>query len=217
MNSFWGRAGIEWRSAFRDKYFRNAFMGGLFVLAIMLSCLAPFYHYIENRTGVVLHDWILNWIAPTNVSVPIFIIIWGAFVLGIYRSMHDPKVLLNYIYAYMFFLLTRSICLVFVPLDPPVGLVDLVDPITNIFYGGKSITKDLFYSGHTCSVVMLYLISTKRTDKIVLFVSILILAVLLLFQHIHYSIDILAAPIFAVVCHFLGQTVLARIHSIVKN
>ena len=217
MNSFWGRAGQEWQSAFRDKYFRNAFLGGLIVLAIALSFLAPFYHYIENRQGVVLHDWILNWLEPINVSIPIFIIIWGAFALGIYRSMHDPKILLHYIYAYIFFLLTRSICLVFVPLEPPIGLVNLVDPITNIFYGRIPVTKDLFYSGHTCSVVILYFISIKRTDKIVLLVSIFILATLLLFQHIHYTIDIVAAPIFAYGCYLLGEMVLARIHSIVKN
>jgi len=82
-----------------------------------------------------------------------------------------------------------------VPLDPPVGLIPLSDPVTGIFYGESNITKDLFFSGHTATVTLMFLCLQKKNDKIVAFTAIIILAVLLLVQHVHYTIDILAAPL----------------------
>ena len=112
---------------------------------------------------------------------------------------------MQFFYAYIFFIITRSTCLVFVPLDPPVGIVELRDPLTNIFYGGSFMMRDLFYSGHTCAVVIICLLLPKRSDKIILLIASFVLGVLLLVQHVHYTIDVLAAFPFAFICVRAGN------------
>ncbi len=82
-----------------------------------------------------------------------------------------------------------------VALNPPVGLIPLTDPLTGVFYGQAIITKDLFFSGHITTVMLIFLCLEKKTDKIIAFFSIIAIAILLVIQHIHYTIDILAAPV----------------------
>ncbi len=82
-----------------------------------------------------------------------------------------------------------------VALDPPDGLIKLIDPLTSLTYGGRGIfmTKDLFFSGHTSNLFMFYLCLQKRRDKLFVLLGCIIVAVLVLVQHVHYSIDVIAA------------------------
>lgn len=76
------------------------------------------------------------------------------------------------------------------PLAEPENLVFLEDPFLNeLIYSGE-ITTDLFFSGHVGLVFLAAFLSEKRWYYMVLGSM---LAVLLLVQHIHYSIDVLAA------------------------
>ncbi|MFX7751990.1 phosphatase PAP2-related protein, partial [Acinetobacter baumannii] len=84
-----------------------------------------------------------------------------------------------------------------VPLNPPQGLIPLIDPLTNIFYGGKFISKDLFYSGHTATLFLMSLCLQKQSEKILALIASIAVAVMVLIQHVHYSIDVLAAFPFA--------------------
>jgi len=217
MSMFLEKVRLSWKSSFSDKRFRNSFIAGFIVLLILLSLLPVFYPHIESRKGIVLNDWVLNLLTPHDVSVPIFMIIWGAGVMGIYRTLTKPEIFLQFIYAYIFFVITRSICLVLVPLDPPVGIVELKDPLTNIFYGGKFMTKDLFYSGHTCAVVLICMLLEKKADRLILIPAAFTLAILLLVQHVHYTIDILAAVLFSVICLKSGNAILKKSLSFAAN
>jgi hypothetical protein len=94
--------------------------------------------------------------------------------------------------------------------------VHLIDPITGIFYGNAVITKDLFYSGHTSTMVLVLLCLEKRIDKIVASIALIVVMILLLVQHIHYTIDVVAAPVFVyiiylITCHFLKLDVRPKI------
>src|SRR5690349_14444397 len=85
-----------------------------------------------------------------------------------------------------------------VPLDPPVGIIHLKDPLTSLTYGGRQlfITKDLFFSGHTSNLFMIYLCLQKKRDKQFALLATIVIATLVLVQHIHYSIDVIVAFIF---------------------
>ena len=92
------------------------------------------------------------------------------------------------------------ISITLVALEPPIGLIKLVDPLTGVFYGEATITKDLFFSGHIATVTLIFLCLEKRNDKIIAFLAVIATAILLVIQHIHYTIDIVASPIITYAC-----------------
>ena len=71
------------------------------------------------------------------------------------------------------------------PLNPPEGLIAIEDPISNYFYDSKFITKDLFFSGHTASMFLMFLCLKKRTDKIFAIIATIIIGISVLLQHVH--------------------------------
>ncbi len=76
--------------------------------------------------------------------------------------------------------------------------MDLHDPLAEMFIYGENmaITKDLFFSGHTATMVFVcYFLPTTRERRIAIGLSLLLVS-LLLVQHVHYSLDIAAAPLF---------------------
>ena len=184
-----------WTAALQSPKKRDKLLIGSFIVAIILSSLPIFFNYIQKRKGIVLHDWVLAHIPAYDVSVLIFTIIWGMALLIFIRALYNPVIYINYVWTLIFINIARMISIYLVALDPPNGLIHLVDPLTGVFYGNVVITRDLFFSGHTSTLVLIFLCLEKRTDKILGFISIIVVMVLLLVQHIHYTIDVVAAPI----------------------
>ncbi len=181
----------------------------MIMISIVLVCFHIFLEQVENREGVVLNDWLLNQIPVHNVSLPVFIFIWGAAFLAIVRSIKDPQNCLLMVWTYLLVTVSRLITIWLFALNPPPHLIPLVDPLTSLFYGKQYITKDLFYSGHTSSVFIVFLCLTRRRDKIFTLISVVCIAVLLLVQHVHYTIDILAAPIASYICYRAAKLITA--------
>lgn len=205
-----------WVDALQSRQTRSKILLGSVLTIIMLSFMPLFFSFIEQRSGVVLNDWVLARIPAYNVSLLIFAFIWGMAILILVRALRNPHIYIKYVWTLFFVNLTRMITIYLIALNPPHGLIHLVDPITGIFYGNKMITKDLFYSGHTSTVVLIFLCLNKRNDKIIGFVAILAVMILLLIQHIHYTVDVLAAPVFVytiylITCRFLKLNIPAKI------
>jgi len=180
-------------------------------MIIVVFILPVFFGYIEKRKGVLLDDWVLDQIPPHNVSVLIFSIIWGMILFALIRAIYNPSIYITYCWSLIFVVIARFICITLVPLDPPAGLIPLTDPLTGIFYGHAVITKDLFFSGHTAILTLIVLCLKRKTDKLIGSLAVILVAFLLLVQHIHYTIDILAAPvivyaIYHATIHFLYKT-----------
>lgn len=167
------------------------------VLLVAISCMLPsFFNLIQKRSGPVLNDWLLALIPAYNVSWAIFSIIWGVGLYALWRGIQQPSIYITYLWTFIFVCVLRVLTISLFPLNPPKGLIPLVDPLTGIFYGESNITKDLFFSGHTSILYIAYLCLEGRREKLVALTLTITLACLLLVQHIHYTIDILAAPLF---------------------
>ena len=186
-----------WQNAYNTRGSRAKLLGAVIVIVIIINLLPSFFKHIEKRTdGVVLHDWILGHLPSYDLSVPIFILIWSMGLLMMWRGLYNPRVCISYIWTLNFVCIARFATIYLVKLNPPIGLVPLIDPSTSAFYGHTFITKDLFFSGHTSTMVLVYLHLQKRTDKLIALVCAMALVFMLLIQHIHYTIDVVAAPFF---------------------
>ncbi|EOR93573.1 hypothetical protein ADIARSV_3286 [Arcticibacter svalbardensis MN12-7] len=195
----------RWALAWSESLFKQKL---LLAIAMML-CLTPvfpvFYQYIEARQGYVYNDWLLNIIPATDVSIPIFTITWGMAIFSIIRVVQSPSLLLNLMYGIIVLNISRFITISLVPLNPPQGLIDIWDPITDLFYGATYVTKDLFYSGHTATQFLFFLILQKKSDKRLALITTTLMGVLVLLQHAHYSIDVIFAPAFTYLCYLLAK------------
>ncbi len=185
-----------WSQYIRNKLFRNKLAAGLLLLVLLIAFLPYYFAFIEARKGIVLNDLVLNFIESANVSIPTFIIIWSLSLWYLFKSYKDPALMLLILWGFNILSISRIISIYLVPLEPPNNLIELIDPITNSFYGAKFITKDLFFSGHTATLVCLALCLKTKRDQIIVFTGAIIVGILVLVQHVHYTIDVIAAFVF---------------------
>lgn len=184
---------ILWKSRWKKPDYRRKYIITI-VLAILMLAVMPYgFEIIQSRGGLSWADPLLNILPAFDLSLPIFVVMYSLAVLIIYRVYQNPHLLFEFVKAYIIITVTRFVLIYLIPLDPPLNMVSLVDPITKIFYGGKEITRDLFFSGHTSTMFLIYLILEKKRDKIIAIGVTIFIAIALLFQHIHYTADVLAA------------------------
>ena len=207
MFDFFYQSKQNWLTALRNASFRNKFIPAFILLAGILAAMPFFFPAIEKRNGTSLHDWILERLPSYNLSVAIFIIIWSTGLLAIIRAMKDPYIFLVFAWSYIFVSAMRAAAITFIPLNPPAGLVLLIDPLSNTFYGNATITKDLFFSGHTSTIFLIFLCLKHKADKVLTLTAMFFLAILLMLQHIHYVIDIVAAPVFTYISYLIGKRI----------
>jgi membrane-associated phospholipid phosphatase len=189
---------ISWSDAWQEPRFRNKTIIALLLVAIILILLPTFFAFIEKREGMVLQDFVLEAIPAKDVSIPTFVVIWSVVLLVFYRIYQSPRLFLVVAYGFILMCLARILTISLLPLNPPAGIITLKDPIANIAYGGNGIfiTKDLFYSGHTGNMFLFFLCLQHKWDKIIALSASFIVGILVMVQHIHYSIDVIAAFIF---------------------
>ena len=199
----------NWVAAWHNKIFREGSIFGVSALIIMVIFTYYFFGYIENRTGgVVMNDWVLRMLPAEDVSIPIVVFELSAIILFLVRSISNPTMAITFLIAYLFVLISRNITIDITGLRAPIGLIALKDPIAGIIYSSKFIDRDLFYSGHVSLLSLFYLCSFKKTDKSYLLFALISVGILLLIQHVHYTIDVVCAPFFAYSCYWLSKKTL---------
>jgi hypothetical protein len=200
----------KWRIAWQSPSYRKNLLLGLLGLVILFSLFPLFFQSIEKRHGILLHDWVLARIPARDVSLPILILIWATAALMLIRCIQRPDIFLTILWSYFLLCISRVITISLVPLEPPFGLLALNDRLANAFYGPTFITRDLFYSGHTASVFLMYLCLRKKTDRWFTLLSAIIVAVLLLVQHVHYTVDVIAAPFFTYAMYLIALRIVRQ-------
>ncbi len=199
---------LAWKEAVRINKFKVKLIIVSLIFIGILIIFPYFFQHIETREGKVLDDFIVASITPRDVSIPIFLCIWSLTALMISRCFKDPLALLTILYGFIVVTLLRIITISLIPLNPPAGLIPLIDPISNFFYGKTGfVTKDLFFSGHTSSQFLYFLCLSKRRDKALALLSTIIVGSLVIVQHVHYTIDVFAAIPLTTLCYFIGKKI----------
>jgi hypothetical protein len=195
----------SWKEAFKSKSFKiKAAIIACFHL-IIVFIFPYFFNAIQNRKGTVLNDPVLNWITPVNLSVLVFGVIWFMAIYMFVRFANHPRLLLLFFCCYALMFIIRFFTISLMPLEPPVGIIALADPLTDFFYGGRFISKDLFFSGHTATMMIMFLCFRKRIDKIIGLTATIVVGIAVIVQHVHYTFDVFSAPFFAYVIYLMGR------------
>ena len=180
------------------------------VLMAVLLVYGRFVRWVEQRPGVVLPDPVLELFAPRNLTWVIFVLIYAGLFTAILTLAWRAERLLFGLQSYAAMVLLRMVALWLVPLEPPQHMVPLVDPFVHVLGPGALLTNDLFFSGHTASLFVLYLVAPHGWPRNFLLMGTAVVACCVLLQHIHYSIDVLGALVFAPAAVKLASTLRAR-------
>jgi hypothetical protein len=165
----------------------------LLLLGTVIWALPLFFGYVERRDGILLGDPFLERMPAGDFSIAIALLLYVPILWFTGRAIRQPLLFLHYLWAYAIMLCLRMICMWALPLEAPPGFLEIQDPIQQFFYGGQEITKDLFFSGHTATVLMAALILPGPSERRILFATTIALAFFLLAQRVHYTVDVLVA------------------------
>lgn len=195
---------MNWKKILLHKRFRIELVITLTLLIFILLLLSHFLLYVENRRGVILNDPILNLFNPINLTWLIFSMIYLSIILAIFDLFKEPERLMLLIQAYILMIAVRIAAMYVVPLDPPQNMIALNDPFVQFFGTGKLLTKDLFFSGHTATLFLIYLTAKHKILKTMFLVFTIAVGISVLLQHVHYTADVLVAPFAAYGCYSIA-------------
>ncbi|AFH50380.1 Hypothetical protein IALB_2677 [Ignavibacterium album JCM 16511] len=192
---------MNWKEFLSVRRNKNKLIITLFSLAVILFSLTKFLAYVETRNGLSFKDPILILFEPIDLTWLTFTLIYGSLIAAIVYLITKPEKFLFTIQLYTLMVLIRMVAMWLLPLNPPDKMIMLVDPFVEFFGTGKTLTKDLFFSGHTATLFILFLTISHKALKKIFLLSTIGVAICVLLQHVHYSIDVFAALFFAYGCY----------------
>ncbi len=207
----------NWKNAWTNKAFRMDMLMVAILLPVVMFITHYFFCYIQGCTGHTMNDWVLSRLPAIDVSFPISFLMTSAIALCLLRSINNPNMFITALFAFTLLFLARMITIGATRFMAPAGLIELKDPICNLMYGPRFITRDLFFSGHTATLFMLYLCSYKKFDKYYTLFAAITVGILLLVQHVHYTIDVVCAPLFSLACFYIAKKIMAIHHAYTRT
>ena len=185
------------------------------ILSISLACLGitmvlftHFLAYNETRIGFNFNDPVLSLFKPVDVSFITLIITYSFSLFAIVLACFKPTLFVQLAQAFTLILILRILCMYFVPLEPPTAIIPLEDGFLRSYvYSGRPNLRDLFFSGHTASMCLFAYCFTDKKIKWMFVFGAIIIGTLVTLQHVHYSIDVMAAPVFVYIAVWLQKKI----------
>ncbi|TDN38957.1 phosphatase PAP2-related protein [Hymenobacter sp. UV11] len=197
-----------WRRGWARPAFRYSW---LLLLGLMFGVLLPFvpnfFLAIQARPGSALADPLLALLPRHDVATAVFVLMYGSAVVGVGWLTRHPDLFLRGMWALLLLLALRMATIWLVPLAPPLDMLPMPDPFTaRMFHTATAtaITKDLFFSGHTATVALLAMAVRGRWWRSGLALASVLVGALVLVQRVHYTYDVLAAPLFTWLAYWAG-------------
>jgi hypothetical protein len=186
-----------WSVALKNKFFTISLVTAISLL-ILLTQIVPhfFVGVLLGKPGITLADPVLNSFSPKDWSVEIFVVLYSTVITSLILNFKKPNTILLGLQTYVTVNYLRLLTLYCFTLEAPPGIIPLNDPLINSFaYGQHVFLKDLFFSGHMASLSVLLFIEERKLFRLIFGGSLFVLALLLAWQRVHYTIDIIFAPL----------------------
>ncbi len=172
-------------------------------LPVIFFYLPWFYqHVIGPKPGILLEDPVLRLFVPVNWSVLIFSIIYASILQTVFMAWRRPLVFLTGLTTYFLITLFRMLAMYWLTLEPPPDMILLQDPITAHFYPDSAFAKDLFFSGHVSTMTLLTLMEQQKWMRWLKAMGTVTVGIMLMWQHVHYALDVGVAPILTFLLYF---------------
>ncbi|MGZ3787849.1 MAG: phosphatase PAP2-related protein [Bacteriovorax sp.] len=194
----------NWNSTLASSAFTVEFIFTVFFLVFTLLTFAKFTQYVEMRKGFQFTDPILQHFPTIDFTRSLFFAIYSSLIIAICSWLHTPYKLMIMFQAYALMVLVRMVTLYVLPLNPPAGMILLQDPFTQYFGTSSKIDNNLFFSGHTATIFLLFLGVSKKL-KILFFFATIFIASGVLLQKTHYTVDVLIAPCISFICYYIAH------------
>ncbi len=187
----------NWKKFFQKRNSKSIIFLSAVLLAAALFSISKFIVFVEARDGVVLNDPLFNFFKAIDLNYIIFALIYVSLILAIILLIKFPEDLMIAIQSYSVLVFIRIAAMYLVPLDQHPDAIDLQDPIVFLIGTGQKVTKDLFFSGHTSTLFLIFLTAKNKTFKYLFLISSFLVGTFVVLQKVHYTIDVLAAFFFA--------------------
>lgn len=187
-------APLTWRKALAIPAFPRTLLVAVVTGIAVAIALPHFFEWVQGRPGMEIQDPVLAMWSAHDVSTLTFTVLYGTLVIVVASVARSPMRILHGVWAYVFMLLLRMLAMALFTLAPPPGIIPLIDPFTQNFYPGATpFLKDLFFSGHTATLTLMILLARKGPLRWFAAICTAAIALFVLVQHVHWTVDVLAA------------------------
>ncbi|MFT4536423.1 MAG: hypothetical protein ACI9P5_003799 [Saprospiraceae bacterium] len=203
----------DWKALWENKTYLFSWIFLLFLVLVTLKLACIFLAYNESRiSGVQLNDIVLQYLPVSDVSTPLFAITWVCILTCLPVALRTPKKSMVVFISILLMAVARSLTLYLVPLQPPIDIIPLRDTfLEGSFYDNKVMVRDLFFSGHTANLALIFFLIEIKWIKVIVGICTFVVAFLLLKQHVHYTVDVVAAPFFAYAAYRVARMLTEKI------
>ena len=167
------------------------------LILLALAMIFQFYAsaYINRTPGKPGVDLFLSILPVINLNLLIVEGALAAIVFSVILILAKPKYLLFALKAGAIFIATRAMFIAVThigiypgQINPDIGFFDRI-------YTGLGLEAGFFFSGHTgLPLLMALILWNKKTWRYIYIALSIIFGIAVLFAHIHYTMDVLAAP-----------------------
>jgi len=188
---------MSWKEIFKDKKSIVDFIVTILFVVFVVVVFPEFLLFIEEREAVVMFDPFLNLFNPIDLTWTTFALIYFSVIAAIISLINKPAYLFVALQSYGVMLLFRMLVMYLSPLEAPEKIIPLHDPFVQMFGTGDILTKDLFFSGHTATMFVLFLAVKNKILKVIFLITTILVGLAVILQHVHYTVDVVAAPFFS--------------------
>jgi hypothetical protein len=165
--------------------------------------------YVTITPGAKVPDLILDRLPAVDLS---FLFVYGYMVLLMIMFLYPTffRVRMLHVVAIQFSVLLtlRSVFMIFTHLETPAGSVAVGFPG---FFEHLYFENDMFFSGHTAMPFLGFYVFRHSRLRYVFLVGAIVMGIVVLLMHLHYSIDVFAAFFMTYCSYRMGQRLLRKI------
>ena len=188
---------MSWIDIFKDKKSIADIIVTILFVVFVVVVFPEFLLFTEEREAVVMFDPFLNLFNPIDLTWTTFALIYFSVIAAIISLINKPTYLFLALQSYGVMLLFRMLVMYLSPLEAPEKIIPLHDPFVQMFGTGDILTKDLFFSGHTATMFVLFLAVKNKILKVIFLITTILVGLAVILQHVHYTVDVVAAPFFS--------------------